>query len=46
MAAAIAAVATVEGDEDECRASNANEVGSAPNCAPEWLHPPGRGSRR
>src|SRR5579872_4054850 len=25
---------TVDADEDECRASSANEVGSVPNCAP------------
>jgi hypothetical protein len=33
-------------DGDECRASNANDVASVPNCAPQWLHPPVHGSRR
>jgi hypothetical protein len=35
---------TVEPDGDEYRASSANEVGSVPNCAPQWLHPAVRGS--
>ena len=37
---------TVGPDGDEYRASSANEVGSVPNCTPQWLHPPERTSRR
>jgi hypothetical protein len=32
------AVVSVEPDGDEYRASSANEVGSVPNCKPQWLH--------
>jgi hypothetical protein len=46
ISGAKSSVVTAEQAGDAFSASNPNEVGSVPNCAPQWLHPPGRKSRR